>query len=1097
MNRYVALLVLAAFVAFTAFIGSRPPDADAASVRLVVMFASGWTSHGDGGVDDPGSWNNTWGDAVTSLAKVDKTQVKAIRYSYASTAGYKSCDTNQSIVRSAELMSRQLHGAAQQYPNARFVVVGHSLGGAVATYWAGSETDQKLLDRTAAVVTIDSPVGGVFWALVEDALGGWLGIPGINRDQLLEALRQFVAGRTCAGNANEFLPELDAGRGGAALDTMRRGGERLFAGTGQLYHLSNPADPFIVSWTQSTPNGIRVDYPPVLPGEGNCLANYNAAYLYGPVVGAVANIVDVTKCVMGIHGALLHHEPALKWLRDLARRELAKSTGEGDDAPALRLPYDSSETGVVFSGGPHGVSSVPYSKEQGAGSGIDFAKKGGFEVLTVAAGTFVGLFFKDGGGHQAGYWVLVQQDDGIQAAYWHLDEKRTVKMHTDNHLHPGDRVPQGYPIAWAGQSGNQEAEHLHLELRKDIPLPAATPSPLPSPRASPSPLPSPGASPSPSRTASPTAIPTTPSAYDGTALEWDGRSIDGWTISVHRSANNRLAYQGSAVKGPAVRRDITAWPRSTICPATSNELKVSALVSVDFATLNPALNECNLDLKQTKREKQRIDPNTAFAWEGAQAVNLPSTNCRRLTEDDFCAGNAGAAAGDASTTSTALVMDVSPSMNDGGKIQSARAAANAMLRFIEQENGNGGTNSVALISFSSDAKVEAADTLNLSAIESRVNALAIGSGTNIASGLVDGLDLLSAARPAHRIIILMTDGMDNAGNSLQDFDALAARAKSNGICIYTIGFGRDVSEPLLRRIADGSGCGQYAFADTNAGGFELRAQYLRARHHSTGDVLRESSGQVRQGEEQQVEGFAVPAGAGTLLASLSWPGSRAELRLIDPHGKAVETGYPGASIQADDANIGVILQKPIAGQWRLAVVGAEVPEGVMPYSVVVSSRAAVEAPVLASDDSGLPVLVIGWLVAIGAALLAIGVGAFALRPRPMLVSGAGWSRRISSRRPTTIGSSERNDLVIQAPFVWAEHARIVPRRRKRFRIEDRGTLTGTFVNERAVRSQRIYDGDIVRVGSAAMEFAIRRPRVIPWRRRPPEDELVIEEADLL
>ncbi len=1003
-------------------------------IKLVVLFAAGWNSNGTGGVDEPRSWNNAWGDAVFKLASLDKESVRIVRFSYkpATAAGaqdrnYRSCDANQSLEVSSLLLSRQMQSLTKTYPNARFMLVGHSLGGVVMTYWAATERDDKLLRRVEQVTTIDSPVGGVSWAELQSSWAYWLRLAGkpLQAD-VLDLVRELIAGRTCSNEENQFLPHLDATKGSDALRRLEGAGQKLSAVGATLYHLVNESDPFIFRWTQQTSNGITIPYVSIPDGEGGCVPQLNV----GLVFESPITVTGIANCFVALHEALLHDERSLQWITDSAARIL-EETG-GPPGVTFRMPYDLGETGINYSGGPHALGKSEYCPAPLKDvSGIDFANGPvGFEVLAVAAGTFLGDFETNESGLQPGYGVVIQVGD-LRVGYWHLDKAKTLDMITKQGLDDGDLIPQGYPLGWAGKSGKQTSVHLHLELRRGT---------------------EPGSSP-----------------YAGTPVSWHDRSIDGWTIGAHRDANDdALSYQGSAVWPPLREKDIgiTLPARAVGCSATA-PTEVVAEVSSSFG----GDHEVNL------ADKKRIDEDTAFAAIGGDGVMLPSTNCRRLTEEEGCSGH-DADVGYARTATT-LVVDVSPSMNDEGKLNSMKSAANSMLDFVQQENNAGGTNVVGVTAFSENAVVVSALTSSVVTLKPKISALTTSSATNIYAGLREGLSSFSGVPDdAKKILILMTDGMDTSGRRQADYDALLATAKDNKVCIYTVGFGSDVAADFLKGLADGSGCGQYAFADTSAGGFELRAEYLRARHQSTGAVLLDSAGQLGQGETKQLASIDVGRGSGELLATLSWPGSRAELTLTDPSGKVVDSNYPEASVLQTETDVVVIVQVPAPGTWQVSVTGVDVPERVMPFTAIVSVR---ELPASAEIETG--DARDWWRLAAGAG---IGLGIFGLLLTSLLVvrrrrngpfltnSATGKSVRMGKRRPTTIGSAPQNRIVVGGDDAWANHARIA-KTDGGFVIEDRGTMSGTFVGGTAVRSAVLRDGDDIRIGDSTFLFSQRKP----------------------
>jgi len=73
------------------------------------------------------------------------------------------------------------------------------------------------------------------------------------------------------------------------------------------------------------------------------------------------------------------------------------------------------------------------------------------------------------------------------------------------------------------------------------------------------------------------------------------------------------------------------------------------------------------------------------------------------------------------------------------------------------------------------------------------------------------------------------------------------------------------------------------------------------------------------------------------------------------------------------------------------------------------------------------------------------------------------------KQTTTIGRHPTNDIVVPIPTVSSEHALIEERvvdARPAYRVVDRGSRNGTFVNGRRVSTQTLREGDIIRIGDA-------------------------------
>ena len=74
-----------------------------------------------------------------------------------------------------------------------------------------------------------------------------------------------------------------------------------------------------------------------------------------------------------------------------------------------------------------------------------------------------------------------------------------------------------------------------------------------------------------------------------------------------------------------------------------------------------------------------------------------------------------------------------------------------------------------------------------------------------------------------------------------------------------------------------------------------------------------------------------------------------------------------------------------------------------------------------------------------------------------------------SKDTLTIGRHPTNDIVVSIPTVSVEHALIEAQMiegRRVYRLVDRGSRNGTFVNGRRVSTHTLLNGDIIRIGDA-------------------------------
>jgi hypothetical protein len=433
-----------------------------------------------------------------------------------------------------------------------------------------------------------------------------------------------------------------------------------------------------------------------------------------------------------------------------------------------------------------------------------------------------------------------------------------------------------------------------------------------------------------------------------------------------------------------------------------------------------------------------------------------------------------------------LVIDVSGSMGEswqgGVKLESARSAAHQILNMLEQESQLGrARHSVGLVPFTTDAWLEVPVSEDFDTLRAAVDSLSALDSTNIGAALEAANGAFDTVDPAERrIVLLLSDGMITEGPGPEEVLAGPVQeAAAAGICIYTIGFGDPgaLDEPLLRQIAQESGCGEYFYA-TNVS--ELEGVYIRIRHVSTGNVLAEFSGTVAAGETVEAGSFDVEVGQEELVVSLHWPGSLLDLRLIDPRGRVVDEGYQGANLQVYQNLVYAVIEQPGAGTWQVGVYGREVPTGSESFSVLASARAGAAVP---PQSGGL------WIALV---VLAVAGGAVAVY--------AGMARRGAGRRPRTgvapIGTTA--SLTVEsgpaARQRWAVSSvgaeigrgssctvrlreRAVSRLHARLRyaegawfVQDQGSAGGTYVNGERVPAARLKSGDRITIGGTTLLF---------------------------
>jgi len=181
----------------------------------------------------------------------------------------------------------------------------------------------------------------------------------------------------------------------------------------------------------------------------------------------------------------------------------------------------------------------------------------------------------------------------------------------------------------------------------------------------------------------------------------------------------------------------------------------------------------------------------------------------------------------------AMVLDISGSMlAEDFKPNRLEAAKNVIDEFVEGRISD----RIGLVIFSREAFTQCPLTIDYSVLRNLLLDIRTGmieDGTAIGNGIANGINRLKESDAKSRIIILLTDGVNNAG----EVDPISAAeiAKAFGIRIYTIGVGTrgeapypvqtpfgtryqmvpvDIDEAMMTNIAEITG-GQYFRATNN------------------------------------------------------------------------------------------------------------------------------------------------------------------------------------------------------------------------------------------------------------------------------------------
>jgi VWFA-related protein len=183
--------------------------------------------------------------------------------------------------------------------------------------------------------------------------------------------------------------------------------------------------------------------------------------------------------------------------------------------------------------------------------------------------------------------------------------------------------------------------------------------------------------------------------------------------------------------------------------------------------------------------------------------------------------------GEAGPLTTLLVMDVSGSMYNGGKLEAAKAAAKAYVAQMRPGDETG------LITFNTQVIVAQPITSDRAALETAINSLDARDDTAMYDALAKAVEVLQG-ESGRKAIIVLTDGLDNSSHVSAE-DVIGA-VGPGGLSISTIGLGDPeaggtnygLDEAGLRSLAERAS-GLYAFATD--------ASSLQAIYESYGRAL--------------------------------------------------------------------------------------------------------------------------------------------------------------------------------------------------------------------------------------------------------------------
>ena len=168
--------------------------------------------------------------------------------------------------------------------------------------------------------------------------------------------------------------------------------------------------------------------------------------------------------------------------------------------------------------------------------------------------------------------------------------------------------------------------------------------------------------------------------------------------------------------------------------------------------------------------------------------------------------------GEIGLLTTLLIMDVSGSMNEAGKLEAAKAAARA---YVDQMRPG---DQIGLVTFNTEINYAQPITTDRAAVAKAISSLKAGEDTAMYDALAQGVQILSRVE-GRKAILGLTDGLDN--RSTHTVSQVIEQVGPSGLSISTIGLGdpsqlkisnAGLDEAALKGLAERAG-GAYGYAD--------------------------------------------------------------------------------------------------------------------------------------------------------------------------------------------------------------------------------------------------------------------------------------------
>lgn len=346
---------------------------------------------------------------------------------------------------------------------------------------------------------------------------------------------------------------------------------------------------------------------------------------------------------------------------------------------------------------------------------------------------------------------------------------------------------------------------------------------------------------------------------------------------------------------------------STLRTAVSTACLALLLLSLAGFTPTPPPTSGDITARITQVDTSRFPVVTAYVSVTSAAGEPVAVSPSQITLQENGSPmeiDEISAAGDIGPLATMLVIDTSGSMNHGGKLEAARAAAQAYVDQARQDD------LIGILSFNTDIELVQPLTRDKPALLKAIDGLRAKNDTAMYDALDQAMGVLAPV-DGRKAIIVLTDGLDNR-SKLHPLE-LANRVGSAGLTISTIGLGdptqnqgaiTSLDEAGLKALAREAG-GEYGYANDADSLAGLYARYGRALQ-SEYAVTYTSPSNLRDGVNRALS-----------VSLASGPASAANPVRYNPGGLVPEVAQPASWLVFGSllAGLLVLLAAPFIFQW--------------------------------------------------------------------------------------------------------------------------------------------------------------------------------------